>query len=308
MKLKNTVALFLSLLLMTNALITANAAVGESVGADPTYTELYCSKTAKEAVDGDVLEQFCDLLINRVEPRAVNMLLDKLPALKAAAEQDGLSSEIGMYVYHGKGDYDTFAHFIDGTAAASASICPIEDEEENISLGQLIAFNTNKVIQKDADEKSYFDTNSHEWLRYEYAVLHELVHAIMNDYNRAGMMGYNDPDSINIGYNDIRKIRNEYIKLLSFPEWFVEGTASVTGDGYDQVDDIYEIFKNTDGVFTAERRGGQERLRDGGICFGISGDVLSVRSCGKAKPRSRRGDHRKQRRVPHGQPKAALRI
>ncbi len=252
MKLKNSVALFLSLLLMTNAFITANAAVGESVGADPTYAELYCSKTAKEAVDGDVLEQFCDLLINRVEPRAVNMLLDKLPALKAAAEQDGLSSEIGMYVYHGKGDYDTYAHFIDGTAAASASICPIEDEEENISLGQLIAFNTNKVIQKDADEKSYFDTNSHDWLRYEYAVLHELMHSMMYDYNRAGMMGYNDPESINIGYGDVRKIRNEYIKLLAFPVWFVEGTASAIGDGYDQVDDIYETFKNTDGVFTAE--------------------------------------------------------
>lgn len=252
MMLKKTVALLLALLLMMNISVTAHAAEGDDAGVTPTYTELYCSKTAKNEIEGDVLEQFCDLLINRVEPRAVNMLLDKLPALKAAAEQGGLSSEIGMYVYHGKGDYDTFAHFIDGTAAASASICPIEDEEENISLGQLIAFNTNKIIQKDADEKSYFDTGSHEWLRYEYAVLHELVHAMMNDYNRAGMMGYNDPESINIGYNDVRKIRNQYIKLLSFPAWFVEGTASVIGDGYDQVDDIYETFKNTDGVFTAE--------------------------------------------------------
>ena len=252
MKLKNTVALFLSLLLMTNAFITANAAVGESVGADPTYAELYCSKTAKEAIDGDVLEQVCDLLVNRLEPQAVNLLLDKLPAIKAAAEQGGLSSEIGMYVYYGRGDYDCYAHFIDGTAAASTSICPIEDDDDNITLGQIIAFNAKSIVKKDEGGNSYIDTDSHEWLRFEYAVLHELVHAMMNDYNRAGMMGYNDPDSINIGYNDIRKIRNEYIKLLSFPEWFVEGTASVIGDGYDQVDDIYETFKNTDGVFTAE--------------------------------------------------------
>ena len=252
MKLKNTVALFLSLLLMTNAFITANAAVGESVGADPTYAELYCSKTAKEAIDGDVLEQVCDLLVNRLEPQAVNLLLDKMPAIKAAAEQGGLSSEIGMYVYYGRGDYDCYAHFIDGTAAASTSICPIEDDDDNNTLGQIIAFNAKSIVKKDEGGNSYIDTDSHEWLRFEYAVLHELVHAMMNDYNRAGMMGYNDPDSINIGYNDIRKIRNEYIKLLSFPEWFVEGTASVIGDGYDQVDDIYETFKNTDGVFTAE--------------------------------------------------------
>ena len=252
MKLKNTVALFLSLLLMTNAFITANAAVGESVGADPTYAELYCSKTAKEAIDGDVLEQVCDLLVNRLEPQAVNLLLDKMPAIKAAAEQGGLSREIGMYVYYGRGDYDCYAHFIDGTAAASTSICPIEDDDDNNTLGQIIAFNAKSIVKKDEGGNSYIDTDSHEWLRFEYAVLHELVHAMMNDYNRAGMMGYNDPDSINIGYNDIRKIRNEYIKLLSFPEWFVEGTASVIGDGYDQVEDIYETFKNTDGVFTAE--------------------------------------------------------
>ena len=252
MKLKNTVAVLLALLFMMNMSVTAFAADGDDEGAATSYTELYCSKTAKEAVDGDVLEDFCDLLINRIEPRAVNMLLDNLPALKAAAEQGGLSSEIGVYVYNGRGDYDTYAHFIDGTAAASASICPIEDEEDNTSLGQLIAFNTNQIIKKDEGGKSYFDTGSHEWLRFEYAVLHELVHAVMNDYNRAGMMGYNDPESINIGYGDVRKIRNEYIKLLAFPVWFIEGTASAIGDGYDQVDDIYETFKNTDGVFTAE--------------------------------------------------------
>ena len=252
MKLKNTVAVLLALLFMMNMSVTAFAADGDDEGAATSYTELYCSKAAKEAVDGDVLEQVCALLVNRLEPQGVNLLLDKLPALKAAAEQDGLSSEIGMYIYYGRGDYDSYAHFIDGTAAASTSICPIEDDDENITLGQIIAFNTKAIINKDEGGKAYFDVDSHEWLRFEYAVLHELVHAMMNDYNRAGMMGYNDPESINIGYNDIRQIRNKYIKLLSFPQWFVEGTASVIGDGYDQVDDIYDTFKSTDGVFTAE--------------------------------------------------------
>lgn len=252
MKLKNTVALLLALLLMMNLFITAHAADGEDAGVTPTYTELYCSNTAKEAIDSDVLEQFCDLLINRIEPQAVNLLLDKLPALKAAAEQGGLSSEIGMYVYYGKGDYDCYAHFIDGGAAASTSICPLEDEDESAVLGQLIAFNTKTIFNKDTDGNSYFDTGSHEWLRFEYAVAHELVHAVMNDYNRAGVMGYNDMESLNMSYGDARKIRNEYIKLLAFPTWFIEGTASIIGDGYDQVDDIYDQYKSTDGDFTAE--------------------------------------------------------
>ena len=252
MKLKNTVALLLALLVMMNVFITAHAADGEDAGATPTYTELYCSKTAKEAIDGDVLEQLCDLLINRLEPQAVNLLLDKLPALKAAAEQDGLSSEIGMYVYYGKGDYDSYAHFIDGGAAASTSVCPLEDADGSTILGQLIAFNTKTIFNKDTDGKSYFDTNSHEWLRFEYAVAHELVHALMNDYNRAGVMGYNDMESLNMSYGDARKIRNEYIKLLAFPTWFIEGTASIIGDGYDQVDDIYDSYRNTDGSFTDE--------------------------------------------------------
>ena len=181
MKLKNTVALLLALLVMMNVFITAHAADGEDAGVTPTYTELYCSNTAKEAIDSDVLEQFCDVLINRVEPQAVNLLLDKLPALKAAAEQGGLSREIGMYVYYGKGDYDSYAHFIDGGAAASTSVCPLEDADGSTILGQLIAFNTKTIFNKDTDGKSYFDTNSHEWLRFEYAVAHELVHAMMND-------------------------------------------------------------------------------------------------------------------------------
>ena len=252
MKLKNTVALLLAMLVMMNVFITAHAADGEDAGVIPTYTELYCSNTAKEAIDSDVLEQFCDVLINRVEPQAVNTLLDKLPALKTAAEQGGLSREIGMYVYYGKGDYDSYAHFIDGGSAASTSVCPLEDVDGSTILGQLIAFNTKGIINKGTDGNSYFDTKSHEWLRFEYAVAHELVHAVMNDYNRAGVMGYNDMESLNMSYGDARKIRNEYIKLLAFPTWFIEGTASVIGDGYDQVDDIYERYKNTDGDFTAE--------------------------------------------------------
>lgn len=252
MKLKNTIALLLAFLLMMNMFITASAAECEDAGVAPTYTELYCSKTAVNAIDSDVLEQLCSLLINRVEPRAVNLLLDKLPALKAAADQNGLSSEIGMYVYYDRGDYDSYAHFIDGSAAASTSICPLEDDDGSTILGQIMAFNTKSIIDKDTDGKSSFNTGSHEWMRFEYAVIHELVHAVMNDYNRAGMMGYNDMDSLNMSYSDARQIRNKYIKLLSFPTWFVEGTASIIGDGYDQVDDIYDKYKNTDGVFTAE--------------------------------------------------------
>ena len=252
MKLKNTVALLLALLVMMNVFITAHAAEGEDAEAAPTYTELYCSKTAVEAIDADVLEQFCDLLINQVEPQAANLLLDKLPAFKAAAEQGGLSREIGMYVYYGRGDYDSYAHFIDGGSAASTSICPLEDDDGSTILGQLIAFNTKGIINKNTDGNSYYDTGSHEWLRFEYAVIHELVHAVMNDYNRAGMMGYNDMESLDMSYSDARKIRNNYIKLLSFPVWFIEGVASIIGDGYDQVDDLYELYKDADGSFTAE--------------------------------------------------------
>lgn len=252
MKLKTPVALLLALLLMMNVFITAHAAEGEGNGAAPTYTELYCSNTAVEAIDSDVLEQLCDLLINRVEPQAVNLLLDKLPVLKAAADQGELSREIGMYVYYGKGDYDSYAHFIDGGAAASTSICPLDDTDGSTVLGQLIAFNTNSIINKDSSGNSYFDTKSHEWLRFEYAVTHELVHAVMNDYNRAGMMGYNDMESLNMSYGDAHKIRNEYIRLLAFPTWFVEGTASIIGDGYNQVDDIYDSYRSTDGGFSDE--------------------------------------------------------
>lgn len=252
MKLKNTVALLLALLIMMSLYIPVHAAEGDDAGTPKSYTELYCSNTALEEIDSDTLEQFCDLLINRLEPQAVNLLLDKLPALKAAAEQGGLSREIGMYVYYGKGDYDKYAHFLDGGAAASTSICPLEDDDGSTILGQIMAFNTKSIIIKDTDGKSSFNTGSHEWMRFEYAVIHELVHAVMNDYNRAGMMGYNDMDSLSMSYSDARQIRNKYIKLLSFPTWFVEGTASIIGDGYDQVDDIYDKYKNTDGVFTAE--------------------------------------------------------
>ena len=99
----------------------------DSEVAQPTLVDIYCAQTARDALSDDDLMWLIDLIVNRLEPQAVNLLLDKFPAFRAAAEKGEIGTRIGLYIYYEKGDKDgdpvhdglsdeALAYVIDGSA------------------------------------------------------------------------------------------------------------------------------------------------------------------------------------------------
>ena len=66
-------------------------------------------------------------------------------------------------------------------------------------------------------------------------MIHELFHAFMDDYNRAGMSGTETVKGMltdDKGYFIDKEVEKKY-PYLHFPNWFIEGTASATENIYE---------------------------------------------------------------------------
>ena len=99
---------------------TGDATEGIAETAQPTLVDIYCAQTARDALSDEDLAWLIDLVINRLEPQAVNLLIDRFPAFRAAADKGEIGTQIGLYIYYNKGDADGDpAHVIDaeGTLA-----------------------------------------------------------------------------------------------------------------------------------------------------------------------------------------------
>ena len=63
------------------------------------YAALYCSASAKEELEEEELERVMDLIINHTSPQAVNLLMEKIPVFREAADRGAITGEIGLYVF-----------------------------------------------------------------------------------------------------------------------------------------------------------------------------------------------------------------
>lgn len=52
----------------------------------PSLIDIYCGQSARDALTDEDLEWFIDIIINTIEPQAVNYLVNKFPAFGAAAQ------------------------------------------------------------------------------------------------------------------------------------------------------------------------------------------------------------------------------
>ena len=67
---------------------------------------IHCSQKAIDTVDTDSLAWLVDLVKNRLEPQAVNLLVEIFPSFTEASENDKLGREMGLYVYYGSDTLD----------------------------------------------------------------------------------------------------------------------------------------------------------------------------------------------------------
>ena len=200
---------------------------------DPdSLTNLYCAQTAKDALTPDQLEELTDLLVTSIEPQAVNLLIDRFPCFREAAEKNELGREIGLYIYYEAGDQDGIGDHEDVAPGAYAYVngWPAVEDGKNV-FRYMIGMDAETFFEPDETGRKVLDLDGHPRIQLDTTLCHELVHALMYDYNRVGMTGWVDLSAY-INPSGVLQIDEEDEKLalqIRFPFWFIEGLAGCVG-------------------------------------------------------------------------------
>ncbi|MBQ7677705.1 MAG: hypothetical protein IJT32_05670, partial [Lachnospiraceae bacterium] len=178
---------------------------------------LYCDKTALKEFDHEFLEYLVNLIRNEVEPKAVSLLLKRFPAFQTAASKGELSSEIGLYIYHGTG-------YCDGEKAMEGALAYVSGQyNKNKEYTLLVGVNTKQFEMKKNTSTGKLELTEKGRNDLDNTLVHEMLHAFMDDYLRYGMM------------QEAYDVVGEEASY-GFPYWFIEGSATT-------VDNVYQ-FRN----------------------------------------------------------------
>ena len=178
---------------------------------------LHCSPGAIDLLGREVLEEIVTLVKNKLEPQAVNLLKNSFDAYsKVTAEDHALGQQIGLYVYYEKGVIDNGTKegnpTPDGALAYVSGGYRYENDENGNEIGiyeYVIGLDTKSFVKQDENGKWVIDERENPNL--DNTIVHELMHAFMDDYTRRGMCG--GPAN-------------------AFPAWFTEGIASTVENVY----------------------------------------------------------------------------
>ncbi len=192
--------------------------------------KIHCTPKVIDKLGNENLKSLLDLLIYVIEPQAVFTLTSGFPSYSAAANSNPaeLGSQIGLYVYSHtatddpKKDIDALA-FVDGGYVESG---------DDSFYSYYIGVDTDSIYKYNEETQKY-EISQYDMDTLNNTMVHEMMHAFMDDFNRTGMAGLVPEGS------EYSEDENK------FPNWFVEGTASC-------VENIYEFRK---GVIN-EIRGG----------------------------------------------------
>ena len=217
--------------------LPARAVEAEAVPAEDPYSlvDIYCSQTARDALGDDVLASMVDLIVTSIEPQAVNLLIERFPCFKEAAENDEIGREIGLYIFYGEGDQDGIPEhenvaggayaYVNGTMAGEPGECEYR---------YMICIDAESLVTVDDDNNAVFSLDDKTRIQLDTTFCHELFHAFMEDYNRTGMSGYTDYEAF-ITTPEEQITAEEADELYwetVFPFWFIEGLAGCVGNIY----------------------------------------------------------------------------
>lgn len=228
-----------------NALVDSpadNAVPGDGGPSQPDRVDLYCSKTARDALSYEDLDYLIDLIVNRLQPQAVNLLMDRFPAFAEAGRNGQLSRNIGLYVYFENGDKDGIPEHENAPAALAYVNGDVNKQGDgSLAYGLLLGVDASSLVKRDAngnfvrtaDGKCALEREGKRFDTFVNTVVHEMFHAFMDDYNRVGMLGARN---VTEGYTPngrfVSPEQQAAWNALSFPKWFREGTASACENNY----------------------------------------------------------------------------
>ena len=232
--------------IFTSKLTAAALCVGMLFGSVPAHSvyaaeaaesddlvDIYCSQSAIDALGEEQLRTLLDLIVTSIEPQAVNLLTEKFDCFGEAAKKDELGREIGLYIYYETGDQDGYAEHEDAAPGSYAYVSGyMEYQEEGCEFKYLICIDASTISEPDGKGQAVLTIDDRTRVQLDTTFCHELFHAFMDDYNRAGMSGYTDPDSYFADQElDLEESEQLYEETL-FPYWFMEGMAGCVGNIY----------------------------------------------------------------------------
>ena len=232
-----------------------SAAEEANTGDRRSLVDIYCAQTARDALSDDDLEYLLDLVLTKLQPQAVELLLEKFPAFREAADQGQIGREIGLYIYYEKGDDDGKPeHQIDAPNALAYVFGDAFKDGDDVKYGYMIAIDVESLVQKDEDGNPVRDSRTGKYVllrdgdamrTFENTMVHELFHALMDDYNRTGMVGATDIRNAvtnDDGSFPTKELEDLYNKI-HYPRWFIEGTASSVENDYAFRHDIFQLLR-----------------------------------------------------------------
>ena len=185
---------------------------------EETYSRIvnvHCDANAKEALSASDLEFLADLVVNTLQPQAVNLLIEKFPALKTAAANKEIGNYLAVVVSYNK---DTSAYGYSSRGNVD------DDTYPNYKFVYSLTVNSNQLTEHTEDGKTVIarDTSSKALTDLANTIVHELFHCVSYDYNRPGLTGLlYDGNTL-----------QEYSSDVEFPVWFKEGTASTVENNW----------------------------------------------------------------------------
>ena len=220
-----------------------------------SLVDVHCGQTARDAFSDEDLEWLLDLIVNKLQPQAVELLLNSFPAFRTAAENGEIGREIGLYVYYGAGDQDGIKEHATAPARALAYVSgePVMNDDV-VRYCYMIGVELSDLAVKDANDNMVKDegTGKFKLLRsgkkletFQNTIVHELFHALMDDYNRTGMVGGTNLAEVLTDDNDrfLTRAGEKMFAATHYPLWFVEGTASSVENVYDFRNDLFKTFR-----------------------------------------------------------------
>ena len=176
---------------------------------------IHCSQGAIETLGRDLLEEIVTLVKNKLEPQAVHLLKTSFDAYNNALQTE-LGRQIGLYIYYdgglidrGNGQYSNAP--ADALAFVSGGYVSELNEAGNSEAiyKYVLALDTKSFVERDDTGRWVIKENENDNL--DNTIVHEMMHAFMDDFTRRGMAG---------GAGE------------QFPTWFTEGMASAVENVY----------------------------------------------------------------------------
>lgn len=210
-----------------------------------TLVDIHCAKSVRDSFTDEDLEWFLDLVLNKLQPEAVNLLIEKFPAFGEAAAAGEIGTEIGLYVYNLFGEKDGIAEHENVPTGSLALVdgraVPMDD---GYHFGYMVGIDIATLAKKDEGGKVVTDPNTGKWVlmrdgkdieTFENTMVHEHFHALMFDYNRIGLTGsLKMSDYVTKPNGDFFSTEQEKNYFFTkLPAWFIEGSASAVENIYD---------------------------------------------------------------------------